>query len=75
MTTISTSIDTVHNWAQALRVALVALAVVALLAGVFIIGRVSAPSTTVSPAQTHLQVPVSASSAACNPSPRSATAC
>jgi len=57
MTTISTSIDTVHTWSQAMRAALVVLAVVALLAGVFIIGRVSAPSTTVSPARTHLQVP------------------
>ena len=70
MTTISTSIDTVRTWAQPLRAALMALVVVALLAGVFIIGRVSAPSTTVSPAQTHLQVPAvsAAGGAACNPS-------
>ncbi len=77
MTTISTSIDTVHTWSQALRAALLALAVVALLAGAFIIGRVSAPSTTVSPAQTHLQVrSVSAGgAAACKSGPRSVTAC
>ena len=76
MTTISNSIDTVHTWAQALRAALVAMAVVALLAGVFIIGRVSAPSTTVSPAQTHLHVPaVPVSGATCNPSRGPATAC
>ena len=76
MTTISNSIDTVHTWAQALRAALVAMAVVALLAGVFIIGRVSAPSTTVSPAQTHLNVPaVPVSGATCNPSRGPATAC
>jgi len=76
MTTISTPIDTVRTWAQPLRAALIALAVVALLAAVFIIGRVSAQSTATSPAQTHLQVPaVSASGGACIPSPRSATAC
>ena len=77
MTTINTAIDTVRTWTQPLRAALIALAVVAVLAGVFIIGRVSAPSTAVSPAQTHLRVPaVSASGgAACNPSPRSVTAC
>ena len=49
----------------------------ALLAGVFIIGRVSAPSTTAFPAQTHLLVPAvsDGGGAACNPAPRSVTAC
>ena len=49
MTTISTSIDTVRTGAQALRAALVAMAVVALLAGVFLIGRVSARPTRFPP--------------------------
>ena len=56
-TTINTSYDTIRSAAQALRAALVALAVVALLTAAFFIGRVSAPSTTVSPAQSHLQAP------------------
>ena len=49
---------------------------VALLVGVFIIGRVSAPSTQI-PAQTHLRVPAvsGGGGAACNPGPRSVTAC
>jgi hypothetical protein len=77
VTTISTPIDTLRTWAQALRAALVALAVVALLAGAFVIGRVSAPSTATSPAQTHLPVPAvsAAGSAACNGGPRSVAAC
>jgi len=80
MTTISTSIDTidpVHTWPQALRAALVAAVLVVLLAGVFIIGRVSAPSTTMSPAPTHLQAPAASAGvgAACNVGPRSVTAC
>lgn len=76
MTTINSSIDTGRTWAQSARAALVALAMLALLAGVFIIGRVSAPSTTASPVQTHLQVPAaSAGGATCDPAPRSVTAC
>ena len=77
MTTINSSIDTVRTWAQSARTALMVLAMVALLVGVFIIGRVSAPSTPISPAQTHLPVPAvpAAGGAACNPAPRTVTAC
>ncbi len=77
MTTISTPIDPVHTWAQALRAALLALIAVALLAGVFIIGRVSAPSATVTPAPIHVQVPAASAggAGACNSGVRSVTAC
>lgn len=77
MTTMNSSIDTGRTWTQSTRAVLVALAMVALLAGVFIIGRVSAPSTPVSPTQTHLLVPAGSAGggAACNPSPRTVTAC
>jgi hypothetical protein len=77
MTTINPSIDTGRTWAHSARAALVVLVMLALLAGVFIIGRVSAPSTTAFPAQTHLLVPAvsDGGGAACNPAPRSVTAC
>ena len=77
MTTINSLIDTGRTWAQSARAAVVVLAMLALLAGVFIIGRVSAPSTTASPAQTHLLVPAVSvgGGAACNPAPRSVTPC
>jgi len=77
MTTINTSADAVRTGTQALRTALVALAVVALLAIVFVIGRVSAPSTAVSPAQAHLQAPAApaADGPACNLSLRVVSAC
>jgi hypothetical protein len=59
-----------------MRTAIVALAVVALLAVAFIIGRVSAPSTAVTPAQTHLQVPAAFTAGGfCNPTPRYENAC
>ena len=76
MTTISTTLDTARTWAQSLRAALVALAVVALLSAAFIIGRVSAPNT-VSPAQTHLQAPVVSANgvAKCNALPHRVPAC
>ena len=77
MTTMSTSIDTVRSGAHALRAALLALAVVALLAGVFLIGRLSAPSTTFSPTQTHVQAPATPAGdgAACNLGVHSVTVC
>lgn len=76
MTTIGTSLDTVRTRTQAMRTALVALAVMALLAVAFIIGRVSAPSTAVIPAQTHLQVPAAFTAGGfCNPTPRYENAC
>ncbi len=76
MTTVSPSVDTAHTWTQALRAAVVILVALALLAGVFIVGRVSAPSATASPSQTHLQVPAaSAGAAPCNLSTRLVTAC
>jgi hypothetical protein len=77
MTTISSSMNTARTGVHALRAALAALAVMALLAGVFLIGRVSAPSTTVSPAQTHVQMPTRSAGdgAACNLGQRWVVAC
>ena len=77
MTTISTSIDTGRTGAHALRAALVALAVVALLAGVFLIGRVLGSRTPRVPPHrpTCRYRCVRGGSAACNLGPRSVTAC
>jgi hypothetical protein len=80
MTTITTSLDAARMPARALRAALVALTVVALLTAAFIVGRVSAPSTSVPPVQTHVHAPAVSTgggntSADCPPGTHRVVAC